>query len=425
MPNGATCGQGPSSDEGEGIQDLEVTIVEQNETFIKTQVTFDLNGTTFENLLSQNTVWTNTLSTEDSNVTATFLSIESSGDLSTQYYLLQYQIQHVEYDFSVITKLEPIDANNYNISGTIVRFLPLGKTELQSIDLVNFTSPVTVSVLYSSLEQACAKLAINYQKEGNKYNEETLKGLADSYTQMAKGLKSLSKLVKNELGDYDRKILQSIAVMTDDSCSDCQWWCNILIGYVTCSIYDVVLGYAVCVGLGFAGGIPGLICGIIWTLLITAICSVGVPPYCYNICQYGGYCTPETHYVSVIRDYAPFGSGSVTNVNGLLGSSDDGNSVHIYGSNNGDGGNIAGNLDSDAHGDIRIRAKTGVNTRVYVYIATTYGSWLLVDDIWINSPSYSSISFGSIPADFRYVAIAAYDAGAPSNLYVDNLKVVS
>ena len=202
-------------------------------------------------------------------LSANLLSVVTTLDnQNTNHYLLKYDVQNVEYNFSVATKLEPFNATTYNASNTLIRFTPIGKTELQSIEIVNFTSPVTLAELYESLGDACEGLAYSYQSDGNTNNDDTLKNLANSYTLMDTELNSLSDLVETGLYNYNNVIIYSTAVMTDDACSDCQWWCNLLIGYVGCAAWDIAAGYLLCTTLAPAGGVPAFVCGAIWSAII-------------------------------------------------------------------------------------------------------------------------------------------------------------
>lgn len=412
------------------LQNIEVSNIVQNETFAEADISFDLNGTTVNSHVAQTTIWTYTHNTEDANATASLVSVNTTAyDLNTHHYLLKYDAQNVAYNFSLSTKLDGLNASTFNASNTLVRFIPLGKTELQSVEIVNFTSPLTLAELYESLDKSCEKLARIYHRDGVRYDDEILKNLATSYKQMADELQEVSRLVSGELHEYNNIILYSTAVMTDDACSDCQWWCQLLIGLVGCSAWDIAAGYLLCTTLAPAGGVPAFVCGAIWTAVISAVCYFGVPPYCDQLCAYGGYCTPQTFYVGgIAQTPGIYGNGVVTNAYGIVGSGNDGNYARISGTNNGAGGNIMGTMNSPAHGNIQVRARSisPVSTFVHIYIIDSSSQWILVNFMQISpNPNWQVFNFGAVNGNFQYIAIAAYNANGPSDVIIDNIKAVN
>ena len=82
---------------------------------------------------------------------------------------------------------------------------PAGKSELVSLELVEFNSSVTLSQLYAVLGKVAKEVGKVYEKSG----DEKLKQLAEGYYTMENENKYLSKLVEKQLAEYNKKILRS------------------------------------------------------------------------------------------------------------------------------------------------------------------------------------------------------------------------
>jgi len=136
---------------------------------------------------------------------------------------------------------------------------------------------------------------------------------------------------------------------------------------------------------------------------------------------------PPHYYVSSIVSYDTWEYGSVSNPNGLTGSSNDGSYARIYGGNPGDGGVIAGWMNEVATGDIELYgySASGYYTHLYVYVSyyNNY-DWTLTKVQTVYPGSAHWIDCGSYSGDFRYIAIAAIDDnGMSANIYIDSVKV--
>jgi len=88
---------------------------------------------------------------------------------------------------------------------------PAGKSELVSLELVEFNSSVTLSQLYAVLGKVAKEVGKVYEKSGDK----TLAQLAQGYYTMEEEAKGLSKLVEKQLPKYNKEILQSFAILMD------------------------------------------------------------------------------------------------------------------------------------------------------------------------------------------------------------------
>ena len=88
---------------------------------------------------------------------------------------------------------------------------PAGKSELVSLELVEFNSSVTLSQQYTVLGKVAKEVGKVYERSG----DETLAQLAQSYYTMEEEAKGLSKLVEKQLQEYNKKILRSSAILMD------------------------------------------------------------------------------------------------------------------------------------------------------------------------------------------------------------------
>ncbi|MCW4004124.1 MAG: rhodanese-like domain-containing protein [Candidatus Bathyarchaeota archaeon] len=414
------CGTPCGSNE-DVIQNRTLDIIEQTENFTQGILSFEYNGTMYEHTVSATTIWNYADSDHKSNVTASFELLQSTGGtVNIQEYVLEYQIQTCAYNFSVTSILQPLDANTYNASATMVRFVPVGKNEFLSIERVNFTSSVTLSGLYSSLARVCKNLAHTYQRDGIKHNDDILKGLADSYGHMANELKSLSKLVHIEFRNYDREIIQSIALVTDDYCWACMLVCGLLINVVTCGPLDFLLVPAICVAAGIGTvGIAGVACVIVAGVLIGALCEGGIALGCEWVCHELHYC--GINYIEYITCAAPYGYGAVYNEQYMTGEPD-GWGAAIVGYYWGDGGVIAGQLTQMSSGGMYIRLHSADYTSLWVYTSLDNQDWECIG-FDVVPPIYGYDNIYALNVDpYLYVAVAAMAGSSVCAIEIDSIS---
>jgi hypothetical protein len=169
--------------------------------------------------VSNTLLWSYKEFTDEVNRTASFISTEiTTEDVSTQFYSLIYLVQHVEYNLTVYTNFVPLDSEAYNSSFTVINYAPAGKSELTSLELVEFNTSVTLSQQFAILGKVAKEIGKVYEKSG----DETLGQLAQGYYIMEGEAKYLSKLVEKQLQEYDREILESSAVLMDHPMT-CFW----------------------------------------------------------------------------------------------------------------------------------------------------------------------------------------------------------
>lgn len=408
------CETQPNSNQENVIQNQTLEIVDHTENFTQGSFSFDFNNMTYDNTVSTTAIWNYSDYEHDSNVTATLEFQQSIGDINLQNYFLTYKVRNIDYNFSVTSLLQPLNAYTYNASATMVRFTPSEKPELLSIERANFTSPITLSNLFTSLNEVSKDLARTYRSDGESYNDNTLIALGDSYGQMADELKDLSKLIHAELRDYDLEINQSIVILTDDSptCWLCTAICDILIGAIGCTPLDYLIVPVICASetvvlLIETYGLSAVVCSIIGYVLLYAICTVGVGAGCYVACSFVHFCGPT------YADYCwanGIGSGWVANPDYIVGDEYTiGGSAWIWGLGQENGGTIVCHLSQLSSGEIRIRTCLNDESHIWVFISRDNDVWTCILEsfndpmwIWFDLWAYA----GS--ADYNYVAISAF-----------------
>ena len=264
------------------VDNVESTVLEDEDGHTVVLVTYEVNGTTFETTISSTLLWSYS-EVAEANRTASFNLIEISAEgTSTQFYLLNYQVSDDEYNFTVSTWLEPLDPETYNSSFTVVDYVPAEKC-VNTLELVQFDSPVTLSEQYAVLGDVSKGIAKHYEKGQN----ETLQGLAENYNNIKEEVKYLSKLVEKQLPEYDKEILRISAIILDyDVCGFCLGFCYVWVGVLSCSVYGWLAGTAACAAVS---GPFAPFCPLIVGIIIAAIC-LGVPAYCGYACSQVGAC---------------------------------------------------------------------------------------------------------------------------------------
>ena len=217
-----SCAQnGTCPSDGESAN-ITSTVLEENETTTVVLITVEVNGTVFEQTLTRTMLWDYSDNTSIANKTASFTLTEiTNGPIMTQFYTLTYIVEHLDYAFAVSTNLTPLDAETYNSSYTIVNYVPTGESEVKTWEVVEFDSPLTLSQLYSALNKVAKKIGQFYKHEGIKTSDPALMQIAQNYNEMAKETKNLYSLVKNNLQDYDKLILDNSAVLSDQDILGC------------------------------------------------------------------------------------------------------------------------------------------------------------------------------------------------------------
>jgi hypothetical protein len=136
---------------------------------------------------------------------------------------------------------------------------------------------------------------------------------------------------------------------------------------------------------------------------------------------------PPHYYVSSIAQTGTWGAGAVNNPNGLIGSSNDGSYVQLWGGNPGDGGQIVGWMSQTANGHIYLYGHSGPGYYTHLYTFVSYNNnydWTQTSVQTVSGTNDRWIDCGSYSGNFRYIAIAAIDDnGMSANIFIDSVKV--
>ena len=124
---------------------------------------------------------------------------------------MNFLVQDVDYNLTLYTLLTPLNSENYNVSSTIMSYEPADKSEILSMEFVEFNFSPKLSEMYTILGKVAKKIGNVYKKS----EDDTLKQLAKAYYTMEEEAKSLSKLVKTQLPEYDYQILENYAMLKD------------------------------------------------------------------------------------------------------------------------------------------------------------------------------------------------------------------
>lgn len=287
-----SCGQNQTCQNNNITPNITITTLEQNETYTVTLVTYEVNDTAYEVTIAQTLLWNYSETSDEINRTAKFISTEiTAEDIFLQFYSLSYLVQHEKYNLTLYTTLTPLDSETYNSSFTVMNYAPAGKSELTSLEFVEFNSSVTLSQQYAILGKVAKEVGKVYEKS----EDETLAQLAQGYYTMQEEAKHLAKLVEKQLAEYDREILSARALISDDRVAVCifslggfiyyiVFYCLnplqplwVIVGACCAALYAVVLGAAAaCVGTAGIACLLAIAAGIAaaWASLAG----------CYTVC---------------------------------------------------------------------------------------------------------------------------------------------
>lgn len=212
-------------------------------------VTCDVNGTEKTYILDTTNILQTSHMIARTNTSIAFYSVYITLPNATQYqvYMLYDTIQSPLYNMTILTILQPLDHNTYNNSLTLVDYAPAGGTTLHTIERVDFNNTVTLSQIYAALSKVEFQLGNTYARSP----DSNLTQFATRYYIMSIQTAFLSAVVERDLAQYDKPIVSSIAIVSDDStsCYWCVFGCEGLIAsaclccYVVCAFYPVACEY--------------------------------------------------------------------------------------------------------------------------------------------------------------------------------------
>jgi len=186
-------------------------VLEQGENYTKTITYYEFNGTVYESIHTRTILWSYDKFTSNYNKSAYFISTEIASENGyLQYYQLEYVIYHKNYILTIDTYLQPLNSEDIG-SFTSIKYIPLNGKAITSMEFVQFNMSVILSQQYDILAKVTEEMAKIYKNS----DDQDIMELYYGYTNMGEGIKSLSELVKEQLGEYDWQILESYAVLMD------------------------------------------------------------------------------------------------------------------------------------------------------------------------------------------------------------------
>ena len=155
------------------------------------------------------TIWNYTEVLKGVEKRGVFIHVKAVRGEVVEYYVLGYTNKHADFNLSISTLLVPLNEEAYNYSITLIDYVPSREGGRLSLELVGVNSSVTLSRLYSVLGVVVQELSNVYQESG----EFTL---FEGYRVVEKALAELTEIVESKLAEYDKTILTSFAVITDN-----------------------------------------------------------------------------------------------------------------------------------------------------------------------------------------------------------------
>ena len=248
----------PNSDDID-IPSITLTVLEEGENYTEILITLEFEDTIIEGIIAETLLFHYEEFSDKTNRTVDFAFTEVTIEESfIAFYTMNYLVQDVDYNLTLYTLLTPLSSENYNVSSTIMSYEPADKSEVLSMEFVEFNFSTKLSEMYTILGKVAKKIGNVY----NKSEDDTLKQLAKGYFTMKEEAKSLSKLVKTQLPEYDKPINTCSAILRDDfwSCLICNFFCGIAIiggcfvacflSWVFCPICVALLTYMDLTGVG-------------------------------------------------------------------------------------------------------------------------------------------------------------------------------
>jgi len=177
--------------------------------------------------------------------------VRISGNLTAEYYELNYTVKDPSGNLSIFTTLFPRE-DGY-IASTLVRYSPANK-KVESLEFVNISGPVKLSEMYEMLSDTAERLSKVYER-GNKTVKEQL---VSGYLIMARNLKHLAGVVENMW--IDKPVLNAKALISDDWV--CEWLCTYTAAWICFGICETI-----------TGGFGTVLCGIVCVWIAERVCS--------------------------------------------------------------------------------------------------------------------------------------------------------
>ena len=135
---------------------------------------------------------------------------------------------------------------------------------------------------------------------------------------------------------------------------------------------------------------------------------------------YWSMLSQQYFYVSSELSSAPYGNGQVIDPDDLATNQPDGSYALIYGANAGDGGQIVGQMNGIAGGDIYVYGNSGSASPsdLWVFVSMDGNTWYRINspiEVSGSNPQWIPIGYY---ADFEYLAVAGYNPYSGVSLFI-------
>ncbi|GAH36753.1 unnamed protein product, partial [marine sediment metagenome] len=148
----------PNSDDIE-IPSITLTVLEEEENYTETLITLEFEDTIIEGIIAETVLFHYEEFSDKTNRTVDFVFTEITIEENfIAFYSLNYLVQDVDYNLTLYTHLTPLDSENYNVSYTIMSYKPADKSEILSIESVEFNFSPKLSEMYTILGKVAKKI---------------------------------------------------------------------------------------------------------------------------------------------------------------------------------------------------------------------------------------------------------------------------
>ena len=172
------------------------TVLVEEENYMEILITIEFEDIIIEGIITETLLFHYEEFSDKTNRTVDFVFTEATIEESfIAFYTMNYLVQDVDYNLTLYTLLTPLNSESYNVSSTIMSYEPSDKSEVLSVEFVEFNFSTKLSEMYTILGKVAKKIGNVYEKS----EDDTLKQLANAYYTMENEAKSLSKLVKTQL----------------------------------------------------------------------------------------------------------------------------------------------------------------------------------------------------------------------------------
>jgi len=198
------------------------TVIQQDSNQTRMTLSYLLNGETYEVTIVRTLMWNYIEVGEDFNRTAILTYTESmTEDSSFKFYQLRYQVKHTDSVFVASTLLIPVDSRTYGSAFTSIMYIPVEKSKITTLEIVDFNTSALLSQQYLVYGKVANKIGKAYEKS----DDEMLVQFGERYQNIEKESKTLSRLIRTQLDEYD-KLTQNIHGSIIDGFWEC-FWCEV------------------------------------------------------------------------------------------------------------------------------------------------------------------------------------------------------